>query len=451
MNTLNKNKGRLGPFFDLIVFFSIFVVLVSLLNLIFVDYNYYYRILFRGYTEEKHIDNLFVGSSHVYSGINPIILDDLNGVNNFNISTPAQRADSSYFFIKDAIKSKSVSHVYLECYPFIYTNSPEYSDFIHTDNARGRAWSESYFLYPSILKYEIQFHSAPFSEYCMENLFPFVRYRMYAMSREGFDSVHRNILEKSTSNYLNCRLKDGSEEYNKKGFCISNDTVGKRELFFQQTRDYSRDSFGLLSKDYLVKSLDYCKKNKVDVTVIVTPLYELETISNVDYDRFHNQLQSLASKYDVPVYDFNLVKGEYFDTQDIEYYRNIDHLNTTGANAFTKAMWGIISGNNVNDFKEYFYDSYREKREREPGKVFGAYYTLDDEGNRCCSIACNHSRDVRFKISKMENEDDRNETVIQDYSENRNFILPRSENGYIRIEACFDNNPNYNDCVMIEY
>ena len=54
------------------------------------------------YTEEKNIDNLFVGSSHVYTGVNPFILDELNGDNNFNLAMASMRMNGCYYSILEA-------------------------------------------------------------------------------------------------------------------------------------------------------------------------------------------------------------------------------------------------------------------------------------------------------------------------------------------------------------
>ena len=58
------------------------------------------KILNSFYQHEENIDNLYVGSSHVYCDIIPEQLDEINGKNNFNITSPGQPYIASYYLLK---------------------------------------------------------------------------------------------------------------------------------------------------------------------------------------------------------------------------------------------------------------------------------------------------------------------------------------------------------------
>lgn len=66
------------------------------------------------YGQAKNIDYIYLGSSHVYCDINPEILDEKNGKNNFNLSSGSQRVIESYYCLKEADRRNKIEKVYLE-------------------------------------------------------------------------------------------------------------------------------------------------------------------------------------------------------------------------------------------------------------------------------------------------------------------------------------------------
>ncbi|MCD8130596.1 MAG: hypothetical protein LUE16_04865 [Lachnospiraceae bacterium] len=58
-------------------------------------------------TEEELIDVVFVGSSHVFSGINPAILWEKDGVSAFDLSISGQDKDTAYHNLIELLKTQS--------------------------------------------------------------------------------------------------------------------------------------------------------------------------------------------------------------------------------------------------------------------------------------------------------------------------------------------------------
>ena len=107
-----KYIGRvLGALFLVCLFFGIEKVMeYALVN----DTNEWSRAMFHDfYTREENIDTLFLGSSHVYCGINPEVITQKTGESAFNMATPAQPLNGSYYLLKEADKYNDISHVYL--------------------------------------------------------------------------------------------------------------------------------------------------------------------------------------------------------------------------------------------------------------------------------------------------------------------------------------------------
>lgn len=71
---------------------------------------------FYAFTEDKEIDVLLIGNSHVYTGINPQSLSTSLGVNSFILSAPGTHLGDVYFSFKEALKRTKPKVVVVETY-----------------------------------------------------------------------------------------------------------------------------------------------------------------------------------------------------------------------------------------------------------------------------------------------------------------------------------------------
>ena len=62
------------------------------------------------------LDLFFIGSSHSYCTFDPEIMDETVGTNSFNLGSPLQYPDSSYYVLKEALKYHSPEVVVFEIY-----------------------------------------------------------------------------------------------------------------------------------------------------------------------------------------------------------------------------------------------------------------------------------------------------------------------------------------------
>jgi hypothetical protein len=68
--------------------------------------------------ETDSVDVLYVGSSHVYNDVNPLVIYEQNGLTGFDLATSAQDMATAYFLIKEALRSQSPKCVVLDVYGF---------------------------------------------------------------------------------------------------------------------------------------------------------------------------------------------------------------------------------------------------------------------------------------------------------------------------------------------
>lgn len=71
------------------------------------------------YRQEKNtIDVLFVGSSNVYAGISPLEIYQRTGVTGYSFATPEQKVWTSYYMIKEALKTQHPKVLFLDAGEF---------------------------------------------------------------------------------------------------------------------------------------------------------------------------------------------------------------------------------------------------------------------------------------------------------------------------------------------
>lgn len=445
----------------------IFVWACHALNYMYVTYDAWHRILFRSYYSQDNIDNVFMGTSHVYCDINPVILDEINGQSNFNLATPGQRWDNTYYLLKDAIENYDIDNAYLECYyraAVEYTTwidkSKEYQivDWMDAPENYSRPWLITYEMKPSHNSFAMLKESSD-DDYMIETIFPFARYRSNIFN---WNQVKRNIDVKNSEEFQDYTyhedVKDGDGrygfiEYYEKGCCYSeNLELLDQEKRYLADRDLNEYGIGDRSRKYMRKTIEMCQNNGINVKLFIAPIYDLQLISVNDYDSYIAELSSIADEYGVELYDFNLIKNEYLDIKNGAMFRDIGHLNGRGAELYTPVLWDVLSSSREdNNIK--FFDTYEEKLLSEEAEIYGLYYKDINPGDdinangspvyvdRQYYIASNR-QDIKYRVTKTIIDGDDNidgcSEVIQEYDENDSFVLPVDEHGIIMIEGQCD-------------
>ena len=428
----------------ILVAFLIFAEISTVLNYMYVARNSdWERNLWHYFYENNgKIDNLYLGSSHVYSGINAAMLDDLNGEFNFNLASARQRPISSYFLLKEADRTNSLSHVYLELFYWCSTNDDfdlSSETIFYNDN-----WKNIDYMKFSYNKFEYILHISETEKY-IDTLFPFTRYRSYL---GDWDYMKQTMESKRELDYLTYgKSPEGGYKGYKQGYAYSLDNFEDEDRMVEQFGILEKNPVGKVSEKYIRKIIDYCKDKDIDITLFCTPMDELQLISAEDYDNYINQMKGIAEEYDVEFYDFNLAKEEYLPIHDREHFRNADHLNTAGGDLFTLFFHEIVSGN-PSENEKFFYDSYEEKLQAISPQLYGIYWrdSIDTEETRTFYVASNREEGMEYRI--ILSPDDKERIIIQDFMENKEFSRPKDEHGICTVVARMKDVPN--DILTLE-
>jgi hypothetical protein len=271
-------------------------------------------------------------------------------------------------------------------------------------------------------------------EQYINTLFPFTRFRSYLFDTNFVQSV---VESKQTDDYKNyvyhVEDESGTVEFQDKGYGYTTRTLSAedRKLYISTSLD-NGEQITEDAGEYLRKIIEYCQKEDIRLTLIVSPIYALQLFSTGDYDAYRTQIAAIADEYDVPFYDFNLVKAEYLDIQQPENFMDTGHLNATGAVPFSTLLWQVLQ-QEESDNQEYFYDSFQEKMEQEPDQAWGVcYYTSEDGSNNVMIIASNKTSLSEFSVTAAPYDSDARTILDRDTS--NVFTVPVDEHGTLQIE-----------------
>lgn len=208
------------------------------------------------------------------------------------------------------------------------------------------------------------------------------------------------------------------------------------------------------SEAYLRKVIEYCQKRQIPITLFISPMYELQLISTEHYDYYLEQVRGIAEEYGVEVYDFNLAREEALPIQDTRYFRDLGHLNATGAELFTAFFHKVMSGDAAEN-QQYFYDTYEQKLAHAAPEVYGIYYRDEEteEGieasYRNFFIASNKDEGMEYRVEmRPENADS---YLLQNYSENRVFQVEVDEHGTCEVMYRMKDTPDAVKKIEIAY
>lgn len=408
--------------------FILAAVLTHWLNFLYFDPYEWGRALWHDYyAQEENIDSLFLGASHVYYDIDPLLSDEIDGGNHFNLSTGGQRLNSSYYSLKEADKAHDISHIYLELYYDLSTGkNGEYKD--HGFLVSG--WRNTDYMKLSLNKLEYMLTLSNVENY-PETFLPFVRYRKKLFDKEYIRGQIEKKRREDYKKYIYLEKSDSGEiveEYRDKGYLYQTNELQEEKLRVKQNRKLETDLLSEDAEQYLKKIIEYCQQRGIAITLFSSPIYELQLISAEGYDTYVEQICRIADEYGVSYYDFNLCREECFPIQDIRNFRDLGHMNNRGAEIYTTFFWKVMKEGK----KDYFYNTYAEKLQNSKEAVYGLFYT-EEEGVCSYRIASNREEGIEYRISIRQ--EDGVELELQDFSENKMFQLKSEEHGTCRIEA----------------
>lgn len=414
-----------------LILFSIYIV-SCILNYMYFVPDEWSRILWHNfYNEKENIDNIYLGSSHVFCDIDPIILDGLNGENNFNLATSSQLLNGTYYLLKEANRTNNLKHVYVELNYDVSTGEEEFKG----SNNLISNWRNTDYMKLSSNQIEYMMKMSDISRY-PETIFPFLRFKSQVLD---FEHISEQLFNKQREMYKNYEYKteedSGVEEYQAKGYYYSDGEIAKSDLFCNQAKIFENEPMTGEAEGYLRKIIKYCISNDLEITLFSSPIYDLRLFSLENYDAYVNQINAIAEEYGIEYLDFNLCKEEYLPIQEGQYFMDMQHLNGKGAKMFTTLFHDVMSTPEEARNK-YFYSSYKEKNSNTDFRLIGIIYLyMADKGGegREVRIASNKENEIEYQI--LFTPENGETSMVQEFSYNRDFSVLLNQKGTYTISA----------------
>ncbi|MBQ6805863.1 MAG: hypothetical protein IJO97_00330 [Lachnospiraceae bacterium] len=414
------------------------------------------RALFHEFYEQEEIDNLFLGSSHVFYNVIPEQLDEINGEKNFNLTTGVQPYNGSYYLLKEADRKFDLSHVYLEMYYAVPVYHADYNEL----SVLTRNWDILYQMPFSYNKFAYMCEMSDKEYYSMT----FFETRRFADDIFDLESIKNNVTIKTGENYKQHRFvsyDNGEQEfYARKGYFYT-EAEYEGDVFGTSTGGFvpfEENPIGDMPEQYLRKIIEYCQKNDIEITLFTSPMPDYGLFGMGNYDVYVEKVNEIAGEYGISYYDFNLCNTEYLELLDTSYFCDGEHMNVAGAEKFTSVLGTVMQAEKNSALPEdMFYETYQEKIAAIGNRILGLqYYVVNDsekiaqiekelddfdaEKERLYAMHLISTGEVQteYRISKIP-EGQKEKTVMQDWSEQIYFAVPKEENGTIYIEIKIGN------------
>lgn len=269
---------------------------------------------------ENSLDMVFIGSSHSYCTFDPEIADMALGTNSWQLGTPSQHPDTSYYLLREVLNHQQPKTVVMELYwdvlddEFELKQAEALFEVLRNDGLR-EEYIKEVFPEGDKVKYSL----------------PAIRYQQDYFAYAG------NEMEKGLEDELGVSKPwtapaNGTEYYRSKGYVycdiiMDNSEYDKTNQFkYFNGKDWQ---FNPTQKKYVEKIISLCKENGINLIFVTAPVANVSMDFIENYDRVNEQVSSFASENNIPYIDYNIVNMEERLLEN-ENFRDDAHLNHSG-------------------------------------------------------------------------------------------------------------------------
>lgn len=266
--------------------------------------------------EPGTVDVVCIGSSHIYTDVNPAVLWTEYGIASYDLAGSNQPLWNTYYYMKEAIEVQSPELVIIDLYRILETRDVIDSARIAM-NTSGLAYGEN--------RADSVYASVEKEEEAMDYVLGFPIYHTRYESLEETDFLPYNG-DVNGANY--------------KGFntnCIATTPFE----WWEDTR-WVEDKEPITQKneEYLIKIMELAEETDTELLFIVAPYQGINYWEKVMY----NTVEELADNYGVPFIDFN----EHYEEMELDSMTDCaesSHLNYSGSEKFSRYLGQYIVEN----------------------------------------------------------------------------------------------------------
>ncbi|WP_018612358.1 DUF1574 family protein [Segetibacter koreensis] len=262
------------------------------------------------------IDVLFLGSSHVYRGVDTRLFER-SGIKAFNFGTSSQSPYNSYFLLKEYMSVVKPKYVVLDLFWGVSYGDGTESTIDLISNHE---------LTSTIIKMAVRTHNMV----TIRNLVAVSLSRLFKPLKTievKQESLHADI-------------------YNLGGFVASgyNDTEKYKQEFGHVNSKIQPPAH--IQLEYINKIIALCKASNAKLMFILVPVTKEFKNKLNNYKEYTNAISDIANKNNIVFIDYN--ENRKLSLSWTNDYTDFHHLNTDGAQKFTKLL--------LNDFNAFLYE-----------------------------------------------------------------------------------------------
>lgn len=282
------------------------------------------------YDEPKNsMDVIFLGSSHLYFGINPNIIWKNNKLSTYNLGMNEQPIWLSYFYLKEALKYQNPKVIVLEVFYLENTRKlKDYNDFA-SDVVNRINLDPMKFSFNKINAIK---ESVPKNEF-VDYIFNINKYH------DRWKRLHKNDFTSDSIPYLFKGFTSSLKVYNETRVRDLNARKGKEGMKLHEK-----------SINYLDKITQLAQEKEIKLVFIKTPLAQA-----VFRQQFADALFSIKKYADKEKIDF-INYNEIYDEIGFDFLRHMSdesgHLNKYGAEIISKHIGNYLKNKYFKEKKE---------------------------------------------------------------------------------------------------
>lgn len=281
--------------------------------------------------EPNSIDMVYIGSSHSYCTFDPEIIDSILKISSWQMGTPLQHYDTSYYVLREVLNHQKPKKVVLEIY----------WDILKDEFEMKQANSFFEVLKNQELKDEYINKVFPINERIKYSLFP-IRYQQDYFAYEA-NEIQNDLEEKYGVHKKALPEVEGTEYYRSRGYTYCDIIMPENE--YDETNQFKGFDgedweFNRTQKKYIEKIIELCKNEGIELYFVTAPVANVSMEYIENYDIVHNTVAEFAKENNIPYIDYNIVnKDENLLTN--ENFRDDAHLNHSGVQIVDKhfAQW----------------------------------------------------------------------------------------------------------------
>lgn len=292
---------------------------------------------------QNSLNMVFIGSSHSYCTFDPENFDRYFGTSSYQMGTPLQHFDTSYYELQEIYNTQNPDVVVLEIYWDVLDDTFEMKQ------------ANSFF---EVLQNEV------LQKDYIKNVFPLsekVKYYLLPMRfQQDYFAYEANEMEKKLQQKYGLQKKkviyqQGEEYYRSKGYVYCN--MGMLPSEYDETNQFKNLDGKYWELDdtqygYVKKIAQLCEQKGSELVLVTAPiaLVSMDYIKN--YDIIHSKLQQIANDVGANYIDYNIV-NQQTNMLTNENFRDDAHLNDSGVQIVDNHFINWLTENTL------FFDKYR--------------------------------------------------------------------------------------------